>query len=156
MADIAQATGLLKGSLYHYFPSKEAMLVKVLEHVSHYFEEHVFSIAADGAKPPPERLRIMTTFIERYFKQHGACVMAHIALDISGEQSELQEMIRTFFRAWSDAFASVLAPRYGRKRAKELAMDAVADIEGSALWLRVFNDQAPLHRACKRVKALLD
>ena len=33
MADVAGACGLLKGSLYHYFPSKEALALAVMQRV---------------------------------------------------------------------------------------------------------------------------
>jgi TetR/AcrR family transcriptional repressor of nem operon len=42
MADIAQSCGILKGSLYHYFSSKEALMSAVIEYAHAYFKEKVF------------------------------------------------------------------------------------------------------------------
>ena len=37
MADIAKSCGILKGSLYHYFSSKEELMMKVIQMVHDYF-----------------------------------------------------------------------------------------------------------------------
>ncbi|RFA27186.1 hypothetical protein CAI21_15155 [Alkalilimnicola ehrlichii] len=51
MADIARATGLLKGSVYHHFPSKDAILIEVLDTSLNTFEASVFSLAYKGGRP---------------------------------------------------------------------------------------------------------
>ncbi|MCS6819111.1 MAG: TetR/AcrR family transcriptional regulator, partial [Chitinophagales bacterium] len=45
MSDIAEACGILKGSLYHYFKSKEELMEKVIRYVHKYFKDEVFSKA---------------------------------------------------------------------------------------------------------------
>lgn len=48
MADVGEACGLLKGSIYHCFPSKEALALAVMGHVQAYFASRVFAHADDA------------------------------------------------------------------------------------------------------------
>ncbi len=49
MADIAQACGLIKGSIYHYFKSKDEIGLESLKYIHDYFQEHIYSIACTRA-----------------------------------------------------------------------------------------------------------
>ena len=56
IADIASACGLLKGSLYHYFPSKEALMSAVIKYAHDFFQKEVFSIAYEKTLSPQQRM----------------------------------------------------------------------------------------------------
>ena len=45
MANIGEACGLIKGSMYHYFKSKEQIGLESLKYIHEYFNQHIFSIA---------------------------------------------------------------------------------------------------------------
>ena len=45
MANIAEACGLIKGSIYHHFKSKDEIGLESLKYIHNYFVEHIFSIA---------------------------------------------------------------------------------------------------------------
>ena len=50
MADIGAGCGLLKGSIYHYFPSKEALAEAALAQVIDENQQRIFSLAyTDGS-----------------------------------------------------------------------------------------------------------
>ncbi|MGH7984936.1 MAG: TetR/AcrR family transcriptional regulator [Candidatus Binataceae bacterium] len=57
MRDIAKAVGMLSGSIYYHFDSKEEMLVAVYEEGARRFSEAVDSAVA-GSHEPWERLRL--------------------------------------------------------------------------------------------------
>ena len=56
MTDLANACGLQKGSFYHYFESKEALMKAILENIRTYLNTQVFSIAFEENKDASERL----------------------------------------------------------------------------------------------------
>ena len=45
MANIAEACGLIKGSIYHHFKSKDEIGLESLKYIHNYFDKEVFSIA---------------------------------------------------------------------------------------------------------------
>lgn len=45
MANIADACGLIKGSIYHHFKSKDEIGMESLRYIHSYFDKEVFSIA---------------------------------------------------------------------------------------------------------------
>ena len=65
VSHVAAAAGLATGTVYRYFPSKADLCVEVLSAVSQR-EVDVLQAIADGAEPPPQRLRAaVSTFVER-------------------------------------------------------------------------------------------
>lgn len=155
MADIGKAAGLLKGSVYHHFPSKEAILIGAVERLSIHFQETVFTLAYDRSRSERERLCAMIDLIEAYFREHKTCVMAHLAVEGMEDVPEAGDRVARFFVTWREAFAIVLAPRYGDAVAQSLAEDAIAQLEGAVIMLNIFNDMGSLDRACSYIRALL-
>ena len=47
MADIGEANGLIKGSIYHHFKSKEDLALECLKYIHVYFKQNIYSIAYD-------------------------------------------------------------------------------------------------------------
>lgn len=155
MADIASATGLIKGSIYHYFPSKDALVLEVLDRKCKQFEDDVFTIAYDRSLSPAARLTGMLDYILAYFRAHRICLMAHLSLEDKSDLPAAQEKIRSFFSNWRDAFSEVLATGHGAEAAQVLADDIICRLEGAVIWLHVFDDDAALVRACDAAVAML-
>src|SRR5918912_4500758 len=60
MSDIARTLRMTKAGLYHYFPSKDAMLFEIMQFGLERMEEEVIAPAA-GIRDPEARLRKMLT-----------------------------------------------------------------------------------------------
>src|SRR5213592_2040036 len=60
MSDIARALRMTKAGLYHYFPSKEAMLFEIMTFGLERMEEEVMA-PSKGVRDPENRLRQMLT-----------------------------------------------------------------------------------------------
>ncbi|MCK9250397.1 MAG: TetR/AcrR family transcriptional regulator [Solirubrobacteraceae bacterium] len=56
--DVADAVGILKGSLYHYINTKEDLLYRLLEEVHEEVEQVLESVAAEPDLGPLERLHL--------------------------------------------------------------------------------------------------
>lgn len=152
MADIAQACGLLKGSMYHYYPSKEELMKSVIAYVHEYFNREVFAHAYNTKLSTRERLRIMGELTEKMFigPQEG-CIMGNIGIETARVIPEFSELIRNFFDDWMNALTFVLKDKYSEKTAREVAEQCVSEIEGAVMMMRIYNEPRYLQDALKRI-----
>jgi len=156
MADISEACGLLKGSIYHYFPGKKELAVAALDRVTEEGRERLFRPAANDNLPPEARLRRLADAVEGYFiGRAGGCLMGNLALEVGDEIPEFGERIRRYFSEWADALTLLLEDRYGRARARELAEDMIARAQGAIMLMGITGNEEPLRRAGRDAVALL-
>jgi TetR/AcrR family transcriptional repressor of nem operon len=156
MAEISASCGLLKGSIYHYFPGKKELAVAALDRVIAETREKLFRPALDSSVPAEIRLANLAERVERYFiGREGGCVMGNLALEVGDAIPEFQERIRIYFKDWNEALATLLATRHGRARAEEMAEDIVARVQGAIMMLGVNKDERPLRRASRETVQLL-
>jgi len=165
MSDISAACGLLKGSVYHYFPGKKELAVAALDRVIEDGRAKLFNPAHDpangldgnGGRTPKERLQALADAVERYFiGREGGCVMGNLALEVGGSVPEFVTRIRTYFEDWAKALTKLLATKYGEARARELAEDAIARAQGAIMIMGLTGDEEILRRAGRDIVALLD
>lgn len=71
MQDVADAVGILKGSLYYYIDSKEDLLFRILDDTRIDTIEFVEEISARTDLPPLERLR---AYVERHIEYNATNV----------------------------------------------------------------------------------
>jgi len=152
MADIAEACGLLKGSIYHYFPSKEALMKSVIEYVHQYFRKEVFFHAYDSNLNPQERIENMFKASKKiYLSEDGGDVMGNIGVETSLVIPEFAEPIRMFFLDWINAMRNIYLQITGEVEANILAEQTVTEIEGAVMMTRIFKNPKFLKQAYQRI-----
>ena len=158
MADIGADCGLLKGSIYHYFPSKEDLALAVITREFDEARETIFTLAFRPGQSERQRLEALCQAVKaRYMTSEGGCLLANMALEISNVLPDFVPPIRDFFDTWLAAVARLLEPRFGPHRARELAADAVARFQGALMLFRLDpRAEAMVRRAHLEVVALLD
>lgn len=157
MADIAEACGLLKGSVYHYFSGKKDLALAVLDMLVDDARRNLFAAAKDTSVPAETRLHALVTAVEGYFvNREGGCLMGNLALELGNADADFANRIRTYFNDWKDALAIVLSGTYGMERAEELAEDAIARAQGAIMMMGLYRDDAVFRRAGEDTLALLD
>jgi len=157
MSDISGACGLLKGSVYHYFPGKKELAVATLDRVIEDVRVKLFLPANDDGRTPKERLQTLAEAVERYFiGREGGCVMGNLALEVGGGVPEFVERIGIYFEEWAKALTRILSDRYGEARARELAEDAIARVQGAIMMMGLTGEEEILRRAGRDIVALLD
>ena len=157
MADIAAACGLQKGSLYHYFPSKEDLMKKVIRMVHEFFKSKVFAYAYDKSLSPNERLeRLFDAAQEVFLDEETGSLMGNIGVESSLMVPEFAELVRHFFMDFFHAIKTIYLDKYPEDIANELAERSVAEIEGSLMFSRVFNDHSYFKNTTKRILNRLD
>jgi len=149
ISQIAEATGLGRSSLYHYFPGgKEDMALAVLQHVEASMRERIFT-PLRGSGTPAKRLRAMTDiYNDMYNGGRDVCLLGTLVL--GGSRERFQEQLKALFENWVSALAE-LAQEAGvpPKAARERAEDAVARIQGALILSGGLDDTAPFMRTLK-------
>ncbi|OAI83062.1 MULTISPECIES: TetR/AcrR family transcriptional regulator [Agrobacterium] len=155
LALIGKATGLGKGSLYHFFPNgKEEMVRAVLAEIEQWFEDSVYSPLRDG-DDANAAIATMLDETAKYFRS-GRRVCLVGALAVANTRDLFAQAIRDYFVAWVDALQAALV-RQGRdaQQARLLSEDAVLAIQGAIVLSRALDDPAVFQRAIDQLHARL-
>jgi len=142
LSAIERATGLGKGSLYHFFPGgKEQMARAVLDDIAAWFEANVFAPLEQGRDA---RLAIEEMFeaVDSYFRA-GRRVCLVGALGLADARDRFAQEIARYFARWASALAAALR-RLGhpRKAALAEAHDAIVAIQGPLVLARSLDQPA--------------
>lgn len=159
MSDLAAACGLLKGSFYHYFSGKDALMKEVLETVHHYFSTKVFPIAYDESLTPRERLeKMVAKQIRVVSSTEGGCLMGNMALETALVTDDFTPQMRVFFEEYLKTLTDVYTHQHTPEVARKLAEQAVVEYEGAWIMVKLTNNyqylQDVLQRALERFDSL--
>jgi AcrR family transcriptional regulator len=138
MAALAAACGTSKARLYHYYPSKEAILVDSLERYTARLKSIADEVRGRGLAPRDELGALVRAFLAEY--RHSR--EYHVALlnDVKFLDEAPRARIRAREREIVEAFADTLERAYpGRMRSdarKPLTMALLGMINFTFAWLR--------------------
>ena len=152
MADIADACGILKGSLYHYYSSKEALMSAVIDYAHTYFKEKIFSLAYNEELSPQERIERMFQKSEKTLLSDGN-IMGNIGVETARIVPEFANLIKDFYMEWINAVAYIFRKITNEKDAQDLAEQTVAEFEGAVMMSRIFKDTRFMKNAYLRLKS---
>ena len=155
LALIGEATGLGKGSLYHFFPGgKEEMARAVIAHIDCWFEENVFAPLRDSTDPRTGIERMLKATDSYFHSGRRVCLIGAFALDESRDLFAGQ--IRSYFSRWVRHLADALG-RSGHRpdEASGLAEETVAAIQGALTLARAADDLDVFSRALRRTRRRL-
>jgi AcrR family transcriptional regulator len=144
MQHLATKVGLKKASLYTRFPTKEALVPEVLTLTNN----ELFAELPEG--DPLAAYGVVLERIARGLSEEIRCVGLHLAYGASGPDTpEAAVAVRGFFTGQRDRLAALIATSVGEVRARELAGDAIARLEGATVWTVVEGDAEPMARALR-------
>lgn len=148
---LSKATGLGKASLYHYFPQgKQGMAKAVMDYIANRFEEKILRLLRSSSTPE-ERIWLMCQALDDYYDHgHNNCFLAIMS---SGEADQLfHEQVKQRLEIWIDALTQVLIEAgIESKLARERSQDAMIEIQGALVLVRILNDQAIFTRVLKNM-----
>jgi TetR/AcrR family transcriptional repressor of lmrAB and yxaGH operons len=150
LALITAATGLGKGSLYHFFPGgKEEMAGAVLADIDAWFEGHIF-IPLRQSTDPAAAISAMFDDVTSYFRSgRRVCLVGALALDNARDRFALA--VQSYFTAWCNALADALR-RLGHTAAEVVAEEIVAAIQGAIVLSRALADPGVFSRMIERLR----
>lgn len=100
---VAHAAGVSKGGLLYHFPSKEALIVGMIQHSVERFEERIEEIQASLPDLPGRWLR---AFVEASFEDHDISPQVFVAITAAiANQPELLQPLQAQFTRWIEKAA---------------------------------------------------
>ena len=157
MANIGEACGLFKGSMYHYFKSKEQIGLESLKYIHEYFNQHIFGIAYQINLSDKEKIILFVKKNDEYFlKSAGGCLLGNLALEASHDIPEFKEEIIAYFTNWEQALIEILKNNFDSDLSQEIASEAVASWQGAIMMMNLYNNSDSYLRIGKKLIAMFD
>ena len=148
--ELIQATGLSgKSHFYHYFPSKEALGLAVLDRQFERFTDRGLAILSEPMIEPMDRLALFIDSLVALQHERGSGYGSPFG-NLAGELADVHEGFRkrldVVFEHWARQLESLLEELRPRLRdgvdAARLARFVIASLEGGMLMTRVRRDVA--------------
>jgi TetR/AcrR family transcriptional repressor of nem operon len=156
MEKVAAAAGLKKANLFHYYPSKEALGVAVVEEAARRHAEGVAAIFADESTDPVTAVRLLFTSGGARLQQDcggGRCLIGRLSQDVDADNAVMRRKLKACVFDWRSQIAVFLGGwkrrGYFRPRFEPLeAADAVIALyEGGLLLAQVVGTAEPAEHA---------
>ena len=163
VAQILQAAGARSGSLYHFFPTKEDLLLAVLEWYKANLYREVIDPVFTRVTDPIERIfgvldgyrqvLLMTEF-------SSGCPIGNLALELSDSHPSARELISDNFRGWRDAIRQCIDDAAGRlpegADSARLATFVLTTMEGGVMLARSDKSMEPFESAVQQLRDYFD
>ncbi len=139
MEQIADVCGISKATIYHYFKSKEALILALVRRLFNADQAEFEKIVAADA-PALERLRMYSVELVKLLERNTVLmpVLAEIRAR-AARMSAVQSVIDDYFTKYTEAFADIIQQGKARGEVRnavdshEAALAYVALVEGSLL-----------------------
>lgn len=161
VADILKEAGANSGSLYHFFPTKQDLLLEVLDTYHRGIDSMLLQPAWAGIHDPLERVFALLAryrhLIETTECAYG-CPIGSLALELHEPDLPVRQRLADNFSAWTDAvercFAALanLPADIDRRRLAEFTLTTM---EGGVMLTRTYRDAAYFDRAIAALRDYL-
>jgi AcrR family transcriptional regulator len=149
---VLEHSGAPRGSIYHHFPGgREQLLREATDFAGEYLAGR---LARHGDDPLAALDRFVADYAEilRASDFRAGCPVVAVAVEGGSEGPDFDPNVRAAFDRWRAVIAAAcegagIAP----DRAAELAMMAVASLEGALILSRAYRDLAPLQTVGREV-----
>ena len=104
VATILREAGVNAGSMYHFFSSKDDLLLKVLEFALDYLEPMVMRPAEAASVEPLERVFVLLNQYREWASANQCrmgCPIGNLALEVSDGNPQARELIHRNFENWA-------------------------------------------------------
>jgi AcrR family transcriptional regulator len=163
IAQILKEADVNSGSLYHFYPSKEALLVGVLEDHTQRLMPVVMLPAEQATADPIERVFTMLANYRRGLESSGCklgCPIGNLALEVGDASREVRRLIDLYFSTWTDNVEKWLAAASDRLPAdtdrRALARLVLTVMEGAIMQARAAADIAAFDAPVAQLRMYFD
>ena len=159
IADLLSRTQLNSGSLYNVFPSKQDVLIAVLEAYRDGIGEMLLDPAWGHVEDPIEKIFALLQFYRNAIVESDetyGCPIGSLALELHEPDPVVRELIADNFRAWTAAVAGCLEQARDRLPADAdipaIAQFVLTAMEGGVMQARTHRDVAFFDRAVAQLR----
>jgi AcrR family transcriptional regulator len=160
VATILRGAGVHSGSLYHFFPGKDALLVGVMERHLDRLRPTILDPAERATDHPLGRVFALLGVYRRDLlisRCTRGCPVGNLALEVGDRKPEVRALIEEYFsrwvrrvRRWLDAASSQLPPDLDRLA---LAGFVLTVMEGAVMQARATGSLAPFDASVGQLRA---
>jgi len=159
VADVLASAQVNSGSLYHFFPGKQDLLLAVLDAYCAGIDTMLLAPAWKGIDDPIERIFALLARYRASIVQTDCiygCPIGSLALEIHEPDPPVRKAIADNFHAWVDAIEGCLVaagtrlPKTTRRR--ELAEFVLTTMEGGVMQARTHRDVAFFDGAVRQLR----
>ena len=163
IADILSRSQVNSGSLYHFFPGKQDVLLAVLEAYRDGIRQMLLEPAWQGVSDPVERVFALLDFYRQAIIdtdcQYG-CPIGSLALELHDADPIVRERLAENFTNWVDAVEECFRAADHRFVAETdfrgLAELALNVMEGGVMQARTYRDVAHFDRAVAQLRTFVE
>lgn len=163
IAQILKASGANSGSLYHFFPTKEDLLLAVLTWYRDNIDEGLLQPIYSRIDDPIERIfgvldgyRQLLLMLEFEY----GCPIGNLALELSNSHPTARTLIRENFENWLAAVEANVVAAQDRlphdTDARALALFTLTVMEGAVMLAKTYRNLDPFDSAVAQLRSHYD
>jgi TetR/AcrR family transcriptional repressor of nem operon len=163
VADVRQAADIHSGSLYHFFPGKQDLLLAVLEAYRGGIGPMLLQPAWAGVKNPIEKIFALLGRYRASLLQTECtygCPIGSLALELHEPDPSVRQLLAQNFDAWIDAIEGCLKEAGNRLPAnidrRELAGFVLTTMEGAVMQARTYRDIKRFDGSVRQLRSYFD
>ncbi|MFZ4179108.1 TetR/AcrR family transcriptional regulator [Streptomyces griseoincarnatus] len=167
IGDLCREAGVHRGSLYHFFPSKEAVGLAVLD-ANWELLKALLDEAFGSEAPPLERIDdFVAGFAGMLTAARGGmgavpgCPIGNLALELSGRPGEASVRITEILTAWQRYFRDAIAEAVAKEHVPPTvdpaaaALRALSYLQGVTLMAKAYDRPGLVAEARTAIRALI-
>lgn len=162
--EICERAGVSKGSVYHFFKSKEQLTLAMLEyHMSGAKNEIEHGLDLEGCDGPERAVRYVKHVEERAEDVwRDGCLIGSMALELAETNPEIRQRVSAIFRGMTDDFEKLFTPLCQAHTGpdtpppRELAEQFLMVIEGGVVLSKAHQDKRKVPQALRCFRRYLD
>jgi TetR/AcrR family transcriptional regulator, transcriptional repressor for nem operon len=163
IAEILNAARARSGSLYYFFPTKEDLLLAVLEKYKDMLRPMVVDPVFQRVSDPVERIFGILDGYRRQLlstKYQFGCPLGNLALELTNSHPAARQLIAENFSGWRAAIEQCLADAGGRLPRSldrgQLALFVLTTMEGAVMLARAYHSIEPYDVAVTQLRDYFD
>jgi AcrR family transcriptional regulator len=163
VAAIMARAGVGSGSFYHFFESKEALLLAVLDRYFERLEAEIAAPARAASDDPLERVFFVLGFYRRFLLATDfalGCPIGNLAGELADSHPTVRARLGELFAAWRavvvESFEALARQRRRRLDSEGLGVFVLALMEGAVMQARVARSLAPFDLTLAHLRRYLE
>lgn len=163
VATILREAGVNSGSLYHFFPSKEALLIEVLEAYLERLYPQVMQPAEQAEADPLARIFYLMNWYRGYLLANECklgCPVGNLALEVADTHPRVKQLLERNFQNWVSIIQGWLHEAAGQLPAdcdrQALARFILTVMEGGVMQARAAGSVVPFDQSVEHLRSYVE
>ncbi len=159
--EIMQQAKTTSGSFYHFFPTKEDLVLAVVDHIGESLDTEVFATDPETTDPLDRVFNVLESY-RRHLVENDFALgspLGTLAAELSESHPQVRERLATLFAGWAQHMHDMLEDAGDRLPAdldrRTLAEFILGTVEGAVLQARVRHSLAPFDASIAALRSHL-